>query len=630
VGRRQIGALAATAALALAGAATAQAGTQAKLVVREVSSAGQVRARFDLVGLHWRGAGKVRFRTRSVRGRWSAWRIADVDEHVNSRSAEATRTRGWRVGEPYWVGPSDRVEWRGTGEVRRVRAHFVSSPAVGVPPRTLDLAGSPRVVMRSAWGADEELRRAAPRYAPRVRFAIVHHTAGTNVYYPEDSAAIVRAIAVYHVQGNGWNDVGYNFLVDKYGQVFEGRYGGIARNVVGAHSAGFNTGSVGVAVMGTYGSRSISPAARAALVRLLAWRLDVAHVDPVSTVTWASGGNSRYPAGTPVTLAAVSGHRDTALTECPGRLLFAALPSIASSAAQAGLPKLYDVAVRGKPGGLVSFSGRLSSPQPWTISVRDSAGAPVAASSGTGSDVRWAWDARGVQGSGYAWRIEAPSVRPAKGTLGGAPSPVPPGPLPPVLSEFAFSPAALSPDGDGFADFATVTYRLRRSALVTARVLGEAASSAPVTLFQDQRQSARLQSWVWTADSVPDGRYVFEISARGGEGTVATVTAQVLVDRTLGFLRAEPLAFSPNGDGKDDTITFSFDLGATAAVKVQVIQYGREIAVVYSGELQPGSQRFVWNGQAPTGMVSPGQYDLVVTALDSLTESMQRLRFTVT
>ena len=630
VGRRQIGALVATTALALAGAANASAETQARLVVREVSSAGQMKARFDLVGLHWRGAGKVRFRTRSVGGRWGAWRIADVDEHVDVRSAEAARTRGWRVSEPYWVGPSDRVEWRGAGEVRRVRAHFVSSPVISVPPRTVDLTGSPRIVMRSAWGVDEELRRAAPRYAARVRFAIVHHTAGTNAYYPEDSAAIVRAITVYHVQGNGWNDIGYNFLVDKYGQVFEGRYGGVTRTVVGAHSAGFNTGSVGVAVLGTYGSRSISPAARAALSRLLAWRLDIAHVDPVSTLTWASGGNSKYPTGTPVALATVSGHRDTALTECPGKSLYAELPSIAYSAAQVGLPKLYDVAVRGRLGALVSFSGRLSSPQPWSISVRDSTGAPVAAGSGTGSDIRWTWDARAVQGPGYAWRIEAPSVRPAKGTVGTAAPPLPPGPLPPILSEFGFSPGVISPDGDGSADFATITYRLRRSALVTARVLSDAAAAAPVTLFQDQRQSARLQSWIWSADSVPDGRYVFEVSARGGDGTVVTVSAPVLVDRTLGFLRAEPTTFSPNGDGKDDTITFSFDLGATSSVKVQVVQYGREIAVVYSGELQPGAQRFVWNGQTSSGVVPAGQYDLVVTALDSLTESTQRLRFSVT
>ena len=71
-------------------------------------------------------------------------------------------------------------------------------------------------------------------------FAVVHHTAGSNSYTAAQSAAIVRAIELYHVKGNGWNDIGYNFLVDKYGQVFEGRIGGIERNVVGAHAEGFN------------------------------------------------------------------------------------------------------------------------------------------------------------------------------------------------------------------------------------------------------------------------------------------------------------------------------------------------------------------------------------------------------
>src|SRR5437870_7834653 len=98
-------------------------------------------------------------------------------------------------------------------------------------------------------------------------------------------------IEIYHVKGNGWNDIGYNFLVDRYGQVFEGRYGGVDRNVVGAHAEGFNTGSVGVAVIGTFESSGITPAARAALVSLLAWRLDVAHVDPLSTLNFLSGGN---------------------------------------------------------------------------------------------------------------------------------------------------------------------------------------------------------------------------------------------------------------------------------------------------------------------------------------------------
>ena len=133
------------------------------------------------------------------------------------------------------------------------------------------------------------------------------------------SPAIVRAIQLYHVKGNGWNDIGYNFLVDRFGQVFEGRYGGIERNVVGAHAEGFNTGSVGVSLLGEYSSLAVSQKARDALAALLAWRLDIAHVDPASTLSFISGGNARFPAGLPVFLRTVSGHRDAGFTDCPGQ-----------------------------------------------------------------------------------------------------------------------------------------------------------------------------------------------------------------------------------------------------------------------------------------------------------------------
>ena len=93
-----------------------------------------------------------------------------------------------------------------------------------------------------------------PAYADNVHVAIVHHTAGSNSYTAGQSAAIVRAIEIYHVKGNGWNDIGYNFLVDKYGQIFEGRYGGMTRAVIGAHAMGFNAGSTGVALIGNYSS----------------------------------------------------------------------------------------------------------------------------------------------------------------------------------------------------------------------------------------------------------------------------------------------------------------------------------------------------------------------------------------
>ena len=90
----------------------------------------------------------------------------------------------------------------------------------------------------------------------------------------------MRAIEVYHVKSNGWNDIGYNFLVDRYGTVYEGRYGGIDRNVIGAYARGFNTGSTGVAVIGTFGTAAIPAAAETSLEKLLAWRLDLAQSTP--------------------------------------------------------------------------------------------------------------------------------------------------------------------------------------------------------------------------------------------------------------------------------------------------------------------------------------------------------------
>src|SRR5207237_1468241 len=131
-------------------------------------------------------------------------------------------------------------------------------------------------------------------YATVLKLAIVHHTAETNSYTPAQAAAIVRGIEVYHVKANGWNDIGYNFLVDRYGTVYEGRGGGIDRNVIGAHSLGFNTGTVGVALIGNFSAATPLAAMQNALVSLLAWRLDVANVGPLSTVSYASYGTPKF------------------------------------------------------------------------------------------------------------------------------------------------------------------------------------------------------------------------------------------------------------------------------------------------------------------------------------------------
>jgi uncharacterized protein with LGFP repeats len=164
---------------------------------------------------------------------------------------------------------------------------------------------------------------------------VVHHTAGSNDYSPEDSAAIVRAIYAYHTRILGWCDVAYNALVDKYGQVFEGRAGGIDRPVVGSHSGGFNRNTWGVAMLGDFNNVPPTDVQVRTVGRLLGWRLGLDRVDPRSTVdlTSAGGPYSKFPGGEHVVLPTVFTHRDVGITDCPGNASDAAIDEIRHIAA---------------------------------------------------------------------------------------------------------------------------------------------------------------------------------------------------------------------------------------------------------------------------------------------------------
>ncbi|HSL65169.1 MAG TPA: N-acetylmuramoyl-L-alanine amidase, partial [Gaiellaceae bacterium] len=510
------------------------------IVARDVPLEGERRAlagspRFNLVGLHWRGTGTVEFRTRSLAGGWSSWHPAAPEDEDRPDRTTHERTRpGWRTGNPYWVGPSERLEVRTRGRVSRVRAWYVWSPVGAEPARGLSVAGSPPLLGRAQWGANELIKRASPSYAPSLSFAVVHHTAGTNAYTREQSAAIVRGIQTYHVKANGWNDLGYNFLVDKYGQVFEGRYGGVERNVVGAHAEGFNTGSVGVALLGTYGGTAVSAAARDALVKLLAWRLDVAHVDPLATLNWTSGGNARFPRGVPVFLRSIVGHRDTGFTECPGAKLYAQLDGLAQSAAATGLPKLYAPSVRGGLGGPARFTARLSAPAAWTVTVADGSGATVASGSGSSQAVDWTWDASAAAQGPYTWTIASSGARPATGSVGRA------GTL--AVTRVRAEPAAVTPNGDGVDDETTIRYVLGAAATVTATLVDPVGTTV-ATLFSEPR-AAGEQAFTLTASGVPDGTYTVVVAASANGRTVSG-RAAVRVSRTLSGFAASRASFSP-------------------------------------------------------------------------------------
>jgi hypothetical protein len=602
--------LAATLAF-LAAPGTASAG--ASLTAREVPLHGQrslaafAPSQFDLVGMHWQGPGSVEFRTRSVTGQWMGWRRAapEAEDLPDVGSVEAERARGWRLGNPYWTGPSDRIAYRLHGRVDRLRVYYVHSPESRVPLRRVSMSGSPLIFGREVWGANEAIRRGPPRFATSTQFAIVHHTAGSNSYTASQSAAIVRGIEVYHVKGNGWNDIGYNFLVDRFGQVFEGRYGGVEKNVIGAHAEGFNTGSVGVALLGTYGSAAPPVVARTALANLLSWRLDVAHVDPLSMLTWASGGNARFPLGVPVTLRAVAGHRDTGFTTCPGAALYAQLGAIARQAASTGLPKLYAPSVRGGLGGQVRFQARLTQELPWTVTVTDAAANVVASGSGTSQAIDWTWDAATAPPGLYNWTIGAgDAVRPATGTVGAKPVAL-------AIRTVTAVPRTITPNGDGQTDSSLISYTLSAPATVTAALRAPDGRQLAV-LFTQERQPGK-QSFRFAAAGVPDGRYEIVLSATAGLATV-TATVPVLVDRTVRRFTAAPGTVSPNGDGALDDLMFNFELLRAASVRLDIAQSGKTLASVYSADLNPGVQTVGWNGAG----VKDGKYAGVLTATNDV------------
>ncbi|MGB6181872.1 MAG: N-acetylmuramoyl-L-alanine amidase [Rhodococcus sp. (in: high G+C Gram-positive bacteria)] len=197
------------------------------------------------------------------------------------------------------------------------------------------LAGSgPAVISRAQWGADESQRCGSPTYDDSLGGATVHHTAGSNNYTKDESAGIVRAIYAYHARTLGWCDVGYNVLVDKYGQIFEGRAGGLDRNVEGAHAGGFNENTVGLALMGDYSNEQPTEQSLQSAGEFLGWRLGKAGLDPEGTTTMISEGTQYtfVPQGRSIDLPVIFAHRDVGLTECPGDAAYARLDEIRSIA----------------------------------------------------------------------------------------------------------------------------------------------------------------------------------------------------------------------------------------------------------------------------------------------------------
>ncbi|WP_216639744.1 LGFP repeat-containing protein [Mycobacterium sp. 1164966.3] len=198
-------------------------------------------------------------------------------------------------------------------------------------PSTAVLPGQvPNIISRAEWGADESLRCGTPQYDNGIRAAVVHHTAGSNDYSPQESAGIVKAIYTYHSKTLGWCDIAYNALVDKYGQVFEGSAGGLTKPVEAFHTGGFNRGTWGVAMIGNFDDVPPTSLQIRAVGRLLGWRLGMDNVDPKATVELVSAGShfTTFPVGAVAKLPTIFTHRDVGNTDCPGNAAYALMDEI--------------------------------------------------------------------------------------------------------------------------------------------------------------------------------------------------------------------------------------------------------------------------------------------------------------
>ena len=327
-----------------------------------------------VAGLRWRGdpRARVELRVRTRAGAWGPWTDAGAHGHGPEAAAAGSTT-----GDPLWLGGARLVQLRSASRLAGTRLALVTGTGLegtGAHGSALALAqpvleagpGQPPIIARTAWAKGIPPPRVAPEYG-NVELAFVHHTENPNGYSAAQVPAMLRAIFLFHREFNGWNDIGYNFVLDRFGRIWEARAGGIDEPVVGAQAGGYNVVSSGVAVLGSYSGTPISTAARTALQQLLAWKLSL-HGTPCSgrvtvRVDPAGASYSKYPANARVSLLRVSGHRDADSTDCPGDALYAELPAIRASVLRlAGNPvKAALVLIPAAP----AAAPRRSSRSPW-------------------------------------------------------------------------------------------------------------------------------------------------------------------------------------------------------------------------------------------------------------------------
>jgi len=391
-------------------------------------------SKFSLVGVTWQGnlphGTDFQVKLHDDSG-WTTWQQLSYSPEHGPDTATSEAKDYLRGTDPLLTARSDGIQVRAISRVaklpKNLNVSLIDSAVTDADKSTFRSARNsvgtqanltsvttksgavvnrPNIVTRAQWGADESWRQRSPRVSSKIIAGFIHHTATTNSYNPEDGPAQMRTLYAYFTKSLKYADMGYNFLVDKYGVVYEGRAGctpsagsrcdGPAKAVIGAHTAGMNEDTFAISAIGNFQTGTIdddtAKSLTNAIAGLMAWKIAPYNLDPSAMATIPStdtSGLSKYRKGTVATVPVISGHRDVGRTVCPGKYLYPLLPEIRNQIAGLLIGRIQNLAVspieqlasHPKP---ISLTAKLPSSGSWNVTVVSAqSGEVVFAQSGT-------------------------------------------------------------------------------------------------------------------------------------------------------------------------------------------------------------------------------------------------------
>jgi hypothetical protein len=444
---------------------------------------------------------------------WSDWLLVMVDEdgpgseplvHGNLLETPQSRYLQYRL----TLGTFDLDVSPVLGEVVLTAMNTRDGPTVDearamiVPQESTSGVPQPRIISRKGWGANEAWATRKPVYRTPTHF-VIHHTVTTN--NPSDPAYIVRAIYQYHAVSRGWGDIGYNFLIDRQGNIYEGRKGG--DGVVGVHAGDFNYGSVGIALLGDYRTVDMTPAMKEALVSLMAWEADRFGIHPLEMSHFV---HREFPN--------VVAHRDLWSTICPGDRVYQALGDLRRLTWQRLLAHDPRVEILSPMAG-ESVSGeveiQVSSPSPTTSKTRLLVDGTLEAEGG--SVLTWEWDTSQVAEGRHLLEAVATSAEGRRVRVGRAV----------VVDNTAPTGSITIDDGASYTSQLTVTLNLKADD-GSGELVGVQFTQDDASQFSEVEEFAPSREWVLDPG---DGQKTVGVRFHDRAGNVSpTYTGSIILD----------------------------------------------------------------------------------------------------